>query len=287
MTPFVAESVRRGTRSKDPVKARKELADSASFTLETIADLTSQTSSQALDALFKLDGELLKKAIAPINKEIAEMVEKAAEKINQKIKDLLRVAVRLLLQVYDKVLALIGKDAEESARKKVKDWVDELRSDHKKKGDEPKLAEKLVKQVYAVEVINTEVAGWVKDGKAELDALYKATDDVEALKAGFEMKVERVKSFLKLLAGVPKATAAIAAAAAKIQPQWTPAIAAALPAVEALRGAVTLGLLGYTLFTGYDHVDSGKAMFFNRFSVEIPDRVEGVRETIMKAMAVS
>jgi hypothetical protein len=279
--------VRRSTRSKDPVKARKELADSAKFTLETIADLTSNTSSQALDALFKLDAALLKKAVAPVSKEISEIVENAAAKINQKIKDILRAAVRLLLQVYDKVLALIGVDAEEMARKKVKDWVEELRSDHKKKGDEPKLADKLVKEVYAVDVINNEVAGWVKDGKAELEALYKATDAVEALSAGFEMKVERVKSFLKLLAGIPKATGAIAAAAAQIQPAWAPAIAAALPAIEALRGAVTLGLLGYTLFTGYDHVDSGKAMFFNRFTVVIPDRVEGVRETVMKAMAVN
>jgi hypothetical protein len=287
LEPFIEMSKKRGTRSKDPVKARKDLLDQAAFTLDTVASLASTTSSQALDALFKLDPDLLKRAIAPINKEISEAVEKAAEKINEKIKALLRAAVRLLLQVYDRILALIGKDAEETARKKVKDWVDELRTDHKKKGDEPKLAEKLVKQVYIVDAINGEVTGWMKDTKAGLDEINKATDAIEALAAGFEKKAEQIQSFLKLLASVPKVTTGIAAAVAQFQPQWVPAIAAAVPVVEALRGAVTLGLLGYTLFTGYDHVDSGKATFFNRFTVEIPDRVEGVRETVMKAVVVS
>jgi hypothetical protein len=52
------------------------------------------------------------------------------------------------------------------------------------------------------------------------------------------------------------------------------------PQIQMLVAAVTLNLLGYVLYTGYDHVDSGRITSFNRFGINIPNRVEGVRETV-------
>jgi hypothetical protein len=52
------------------------------------------------------------------------------------------------------------------------------------------------------------------------------------------------------------------------------------PPAQILVAGVTIGLLGYTVYTGYDHVDSGRLPF-------VPDRVEGVRETVQTALAVT
>jgi hypothetical protein len=57
-----------------------------------------------------------------------------------------------------------------------------------------------------------------------------------------------------------------------------------LPYLQVLVAAVVLGLLGYTLFSGYDYVVNGSVNFFNRFQVHIPDRVDGVSATVQKAL---
>ena len=63
-----------------------------------------------------------------------------------------------------------------------------------------------------------------------------------------------------------------------------PQLKALAPQLEIVLTAVTLGVLGYTLYTGYDHVDSGRVQFSQRFGVNIPDRVVGVRATVQKAL---
>lgn len=57
-----------------------------------------------------------------------------------------------------------------------------------------------------------------------------------------------------------------------------------LPYMQMFIAAVVLGLLGYTLFSGYEYVDSGSVNYFNRFQVHIPDRVEGVSATVQKVL---
>jgi hypothetical protein len=270
-----------------PEEALAQLQDQVRRSLKDISRQASKTSSQALDTLFSLDSEKLKKAIQPINKEISEVVEKLANFLNDKIKSLLRTAVRLLLQAYDWVLALIGKDAEEKARKKVQEWIEELRNSHKSNDDNPDLAEKLVSGLFATEMINTDVANWAKECKATTDATNQATDAVRVLSESFAVKADRTQRFLKTIEGIPGVVAMAGTALAAFNPGAGAAVAAALPTVEVLRGAVILGLMGYILFTGYDHVDSGKATFLKRYSVDIPDRVDGIRKTVQKVLVGS
>jgi hypothetical protein len=286
MAPFMDTEPSRGGPT-DPAKAIASLQDQVRRSLRDISRQASKTSSNALDTLFSLDSAMLKKAIRPINKEISELAEKVAEGLNDKIKSLLRTAVRLLLQAYDWVLALIGKDREEQARKKVQEWIEELRSSHKKEDDTSDLAQDLISRLFATEVINGEVADWVKDSKAGAEAVNQASEAIQALSAGFAVKADQIQRFLKTIGAIPGAAAAAAGALAVINPAVSAAIAGFLPTIEVVRGAVTLGLMGYVLFAGYDHVDSGKANFFKRFSVDIPDRVSGVRETVQKALVVS
>jgi hypothetical protein len=59
-----------------------------------------------------------------------------------------------------------------------------------------------------------------------------------------------------------------------------------LPQAQAVIAGLVAALLAYILFTGYDHVDSGRITFFNKFGVNIPDRVSGVHKTLETALKV-
>jgi len=58
------------------------------------------------------------------------------------------------------------------------------------------------------------------------------------------------------------------------------------PQGQLIIAAISLSVLGHIIYPGYDHVDSGLVHFYSRFGVNIPDRVEGVRETPQKALGV-
>ena len=65
----------------------------------------------------------------------------------------------------------------------------------------------------------------------------------------------------------------------------------ALPLAKTPQGVVVvaaamLGLVGYAVFAGYTHVDSGRIVFAKRFGFDIPERIAGVRKTVQEALAV-
>lgn len=275
--PLIAVKARRGRLPATREAAGTALVEQVERSLRNITRQASRTCSSALDTLFSLDAEMLEKGVALVSKEIAEQLNRLLSGLATAVRKLVATAVRLLLQAYDLVLALLGKDTEAAARQKVMEWVEQLRNEHKQPGDEPGLAEGLVAGIFAASKIGEEVKEWVNKTKIQLEVLNQVSQDVGVLSEGFELKTKRVQETLK---AVSTARGFARAGAVKLAP-----LATALPYLEMLTAAVILGLMGYTLYTGYDHVDSGSATFFKRFSVKIPDRVEGVRETVQKALA--
>ena len=68
-------------------------------------------------------------------------------------------AIRLLLQAYDWVLQVIGKDLEGKARQQIASWLEQLRP---RPGEEEKsLVGKLVDSVFGVASIRTDIDGWL------------------------------------------------------------------------------------------------------------------------------
>jgi DNA-binding transcriptional regulator YdaS (Cro superfamily) len=270
LQPFVEKRALRGAMETDPAAARQVLQDSVRRSLKNISRKASQVSSLGLDTLFSLDDTLLKKGVALVSKDLADLIDKVVEGFNALLSRLTTAAMRLLLQAYDWVLALIGKDGEQAARQKVQEWIDQLRQSHVQAGDEDTLASQLVEQIYATKAINDLVAQWVSASQADAPAINLTADTVDGLSARFEAKINQVASFLK-----------VASVARSL-----PLPVDKLPYIQLAVAAVVLGLLGYTLYSGYDYVDSGSVNFFNRFQVHIPDRVEGVSLTVQKALKV-
>jgi DNA-binding transcriptional regulator YdaS (Cro superfamily) len=270
LQPFVEKRALRGAAETDPAAARQALQDSVRRSLKNISRKASQVSSLGLDTLFNLDDTLLKKGVALVSKDLADLIDKVVEGFNALLKRLTTAAMRLLLQAYDWVLALIGKDSEQAARQRVQEWIDQLRQSHQQAGDEDTLASQLVEQIYVTKAINDRVAQWLLASQMDAPTINQTADGVDGLSARYEAKINQVASFLK-----------VASVARSL-----PLPVDKLPYIQLAVAAVVLGLLGYTLFSGYDYVDSGSVNFFNRFQVHIPDRVEGVSLTVQKALKV-
>ena len=111
---------------------------------------------------------------------------------------------------------------------------------------------------------------WTRETKAEITVLHQATRDVQILSQKYLQKSNQVSLFLQGIGLV----------------RMTPLPFLKLPQAQAVIAALVTALLAYTLFTGYDHADSGQITFFNNFGIKIPNRVSGVHKTIETALKV-
>ncbi len=57
------------------------------------------------------------------------------------------------------------------------------------------------------------------------------------------------------------------------------------PQGQVVVAAVLTGLVGYALYSGYCHVDTGRISFGERFGFDIPERTIGVRATVMRTLS--
>jgi hypothetical protein len=126
--------------------------------------------------------------------------------------------------------------------------------------------------LYATKDIQEALGRQIDEKGNNVQMLADTVEVITTLGARYEAKVSQMQSFFKAAKG---ANAVLLALSAQF-----PSAAVGIPVVA----AVVLGLMGYTLFSGYDHVDSGAVTFFERFQIKIPDRVEGVSGTVHKAL---
>ncbi|HWQ84679.1 MAG TPA: hypothetical protein VN363_08940, partial [Anaerolineales bacterium] len=104
----------------------------------------------------------------------------------------------------------------------------------------------------------------------DIKNLHQATRSVQELSQKYLEKSNKVSHFLQGIGLV----------------RMVPLPFLKLPQAQAVIAGLVTALLGYLLYTGYDHVDSGRITFFNKFGVNIPDRVSGVHKTIETALKV-
>jgi hypothetical protein len=270
LDPFLGDSATRSAAIE--AKTIQDLEAEVRRSLRAISRSAGRTSSLGLDTLLKIDPALLKQGAAVVSKELGELIDKISAGLTKIVKQLLRLGLESLLRAYNWVLSLIGKDAEDSARKKIYEWIEELRGSHTKEDDAEEMATKLVSRLYTTESVQEEVQLWLEKCDLDAQALQALSQQVRDLGASYETKVQQLVTFFK---ATDAAKGILLVVVTKI-----PVLAPAFPVLA----GVTLALVGYTLFTGYDHVDSGTVNLFNRFQVTFPDRVMGVRETVQKAV---
>jgi hypothetical protein len=253
-------------RPSDPERAKTEFQDEVKSSLKSITKQTSKVGGHAMSSLLLMDAGVLVQGVSFVSKELGDWIDSVVAGATAVVKKLAGSALRILLQAYDWVLGLLGKDIEESCRKQVKEWIDELKKGGD--GDDEGLFDTLVNRIFTPDTIKEEVSGWLVTTRADTAALNQASDNVRELANKYRAKTDKIDKLLKGIAFAKKA----------------PFINT--PQGQLIIAAITLSVLGYTIYLGYDHVDSGRVNFYNRFGVNIPDRVEGIRETAQKALGV-
>jgi len=250
-----------GARATEPADPRVALLNQAESTLKSIARSTAKVGLHAVQDLLSLDPEILAQGVKLISQDAGELIAKLGEDINQFIRRIVLSSIQLILQAYDWVLALIGKDTESRLRQQVQIWIDELRqAKHDTSGDEEGLFAKLVNRVFDIQGITREVSGYIKTSTAAHDQFRALGTQLEDLNTSFETLANQAENFLKLLGTVGKV-----------------AVLRRIPQIAVVIVAIEVSLLGFILYSGYDHVDSDRLKFL--------DRVQGVRDLCLTLAA--
>lgn len=268
MTPFVFDGRYRDLPPMDATGAGRALQRDAMSSLERISRRAAGTTAQAGATLLRMDMETLREGVGLISSEIADLIDSVAADLRATVKRLLKSALRLILQAFDWVLALLGQDVETIARRTVLKWLDELKGPNGGINDDYVL--RFIHRLYTPDVYTREIAAWIESSSAGMQTLVDTAEAVRSLAERYDKKTERVDKALRILAVLG----------------MLPFSVVRVPQFQVALAAITLGLMGYVIFTGYDHSDSGSAYFLHRFRVPIPDRVTGVRRSIQEALGI-
>jgi len=232
---------RRRVRAAGPPADRlRQAVDTA---LDHMREGTADTGQRAIEGLVLMDAALLLEAARLASAELGELLGEGFSR-------LMRAAARYVLAAYEKVTLLLGPERMAEIREQILAWIEEL-----KRGE---LFPVLVEKLFQTETLKEEVAGWLAASTASAAKLAQARAAIEQLDTAFTSKVELADKIISSLALV------------KLLPP------AMTPVGRLVIAASYLGMVGYVVFTGYDHVDSDQWRLI--------DRVSGVRQVAQKAL---
>jgi hypothetical protein len=248
--------VRRGpVAAATSEEAKRALQQAAAMSAGAISQRVVEVGGDiAFKLVFKTEWNAVVQSAGLLNKNIVDLLENLKEGASAIVRRAVTAAARTLLNVFDKILALLGKDAEDAARKKVKDWLDEIQRSGK-----IEVFETLVGKLYQVEALNTALPGWLDKTSAEVEKINSTTTDVMALSDKFTILVKRIDTLGDVI-GLAKF----------VQAQF--------PQVLVVTTSIRVALLAVLVYAGYDYIGYQPIRFLNL--------TKGVGELVRENLAV-
>jgi hypothetical protein len=227
-----------------PTPARGRAAASVTLSPDPAANLTktvTRTVGVIVDRVVEVGGDIVVdliqntewnaviNGISLMNKNVGETIQKLKEGVSQLLRRAMAVVQKLILNVYDKILALFGKGADDQARQQVKQWIEKL------KQEQASLAKQLVGGLYRVDRFEKALDEWLKQAPTVAADVDRTARDVDALAARFVT--------LAGYAADAESAVVLAKVAGKFFPQLLPILA-----------GIQVTLLGAVVYTGFDYV---------------------------------
>lgn len=238
-----------------PEEAKRALQQAATLTAGAISQRVVEVGGDiAFKLVFKTEWNAVVRSAGLLNKNVVDLLENLKEGTSAIVRRAITAAARTLLNVFDKILALLGKDAEDTARKEVKDWLDEIQRSGK-----IEVFEKLVVRLYQVEALNTALPDWLDKTSAEVEKINSTTTDVMALSDKFAIFVKRIDTIGDVIG-----------LARFVQAQF--------PQVLVITTAIRVALLAVLVYAGYDYIGYKRVGF--------PNFTKGVGEVIRERLAI-
>ncbi|NOX63480.1 MAG: hypothetical protein GXP42_16275 [Chloroflexi bacterium] len=214
--------------------------------LESVRKGAIEASQDAID-------NLLTMPLAVVREAAESMGADLSKKLRESAASLLKLAVEYIISATDKLRALLGPEGEQAVKKAVLEFLEEL--------TEEETVANGVSRLLDTRAVYEESKTWMQSYAGEPQMLCELVKRVVALQAGFEGRMKLVDAVTKGLA--------IASLVMLKYPPWGPLGAAAAHIV----------LVGYILYSAYDHIDSDRFPYF--------DRVRGVRGLLMEELGVT
>jgi hypothetical protein len=233
----------------------------AKDTLETAAGLTSGAILQhvgefggdlAWNLVFDTEWMDVIQGAALLRQDISDVIEELQEKISDLVKRALMVAVRTLLNVFDKLMAFLGVDEADAARQQVREWLEKVRE-----AQDIDIFERAVGGLYRIAGFKQVLGTWLADTSVDEAVIHEATKQVDALSDQFIALVGRFKGVDTAL-GVAKLVK--------------------LPQVSLAATGIQIALLAVLVYAGHDYIGYKEPPF--------PNITKGVAEIIQEILLV-
>jgi DNA-binding LacI/PurR family transcriptional regulator len=221
---------------RDIGTAKEQCTNAVATALTGIRDGVVATGGHAVEGLLLMDAALLREALVVVGTELAD-------RIGLDLRGLSKRVVEFVIAANEKIIAMLGINALDEARKQLETWLEQLKAGT--------LFPQLADTVLQTQTVQTEVDGWITGFGGLEAALLMASDEITQLQGRFAAKLSVADKLLSALA------------VAKLAPPLM------TPVGRLAMAAAYLGLLAYTVGSGYDHTDSDK--------VKLLDWTEGVR----------
>jgi hypothetical protein len=200
--------------------------------------------------LFQTEWAAVVEGATLLRKKIAVKLDAVKQGLGAFFARAIATATKTLLNVYDKLMALLGKDVEDQARQKVREWLEKIKAE-----GEIDLFEKLVDKLYRVDAFKEELEGWLAATPADAGQIQETTEAVSVVSDKFIVLVDRM-SLLESVIGLAKLIKA--------------------PQVLAIVAGLQVSLLAVLIYSGFDYIGYKQPAFMNL--------TKGVAEVIQESL---
>ncbi len=239
-----------------PDEARQKLIDAADTTTSAVARRVVEIGGDlTFNLVFKTEWTAVIQSAGLLSKDVGALLDKLKAGLSQIIQRAVSAAVRTLLNVYDKILALLGKDIKDQARQRIQQMLEEIQ-----KAGKIEMFEQWIGDLYQVKAFKAKLPGWLDNTPVGVEILTQTTADVEALSVKFSTLVGYLNSVGDVI-GLSKF----------LQAQF--------PQVLVVATAIRVVLLTILVYGGYDYVGYGQTKFLNL--------TKGISEVIQENLQIT
>ena len=247
---------RRGAgEANTPEEAKQALEQAATLTAGAISQRVVEVGGDlAFNLVFKTEWAAVVQSAGLVSKDIAKLLDRIKEGASKLVQSAMMTATKTILNVFDKILALLGKDVKDLARKQIQKWLEDIQKEGK-----IALFEQLVGKLYKVDKLKEALPKWMEKTTAGVDKINITKTDVAALSDKFTVLVERINAVGDVI-GLSKF------------------IQATVPQVLVIVTAIRVALLAILVYAGYDYIGYEQANFLNL--------TKGVTEVIRENLTI-
>jgi hypothetical protein len=255
ITPGMVQRAMRSA-SDTPEQAKTALQQAVVVTDGAIAQRVVEVGGDlAFNLVFNTEWAAVIESAGLLNKDIAGLLDRVKEGAGALVRQAVTVAVKTVANVYDKIIALLGKDAEDEARQRIKKWLEDIQ-----KSGKIALFEQLVGKLYRVKDLEAALPKWLEKTTADTGKIDSTAAEVAALSDKFTTLVGRINTVGDVL-GLAKF------------------IQAQIPQILVIVTGIRVILLAVLVGTGRDYIGYEQGTFLNL--------TKGVAEVVRENLGVA